>query len=139
MKLTKFVFIYFSNLVCALDIDHNSSILCNTIGYPNLLINKELSTQNEKDNKTKMRHQHRQYIHQWICIRDVIDDLITCNHTLKNNNINEILIKINLWLKQKYGSKINPIKSESSISVITNIKLFKVQARQLVWDLMEMK
>jgi len=86
-----------------------------------------------------MRHQHRQYVHQWICIGDVIDDLITYNHTLKNNNINEILIKINLWLKQQYESKINPIKSESSISVITNIKLFKVQARQLVWDLMEMK
>jgi hypothetical protein len=51
---------------------------------------------------------------------------------LKYKNINEILIKIDLWLK----SKMNPTKSELTIM---NIKSFKAQARQLIWDLMEMK
>jgi GTPase involved in cell partitioning and DNA repair len=82
-----------------------------------------------------MRHQHRQYVHQWICIRDIIDGLITYNHTLKNKNIHEVLNKIDLWLKQKYESKINQI----SIIEIASIKLFKAKARQLIWDLMEMK
>jgi hypothetical protein len=122
-----FILTYSSNLVCALDVDHNSSVLCNTSGYSNLLIN-------EGDNKTKIHHLHRQYVHQWICIRDIIDDLITCNRTLKNKNINEILIKIDLWLKRK-----NQIKSESSITGVKNIKFFKAKARQLIWDLMEMK
>jgi hypothetical protein len=107
------------------------------IGYPNLLINEELTIENEGENQikpstNKSRYQHRQYIHQWICIRDIIDGLVTCNHILKYKNINEILIKIDLWLK----SKMNPTKSELTI---TNIKSFKAQARQLIWDLMEMK
>jgi hypothetical protein len=84
-----------------------------------------------------MRHQHRQYIHQWICIRDVVDGLITCNHTLKTKNIMEILSKMDLWIKQRNESK--PTKAESSIMTTTNIKLFKARTRQLVWDLMEMK
>jgi hypothetical protein len=88
-----------------------------------------------EEEKNKRRYQHRQYVHQWICIRDIVDGLITCNYTLKYKNINEILIKMDLWLK----SKINQTKSDFSIARITNIKSFKEQARQLVWDLMEMK
>ena len=90
---------------------------------------------NEFDTKTKIRvhKMRRQYIHQWICIQDIIDDLITCNYTLKNKSINEILLKMNRWLKQRSESKIIQLKSE------LNIKLFKAKARQLVWDLMEMK
>jgi hypothetical protein len=138
-----------SYLVCALDVDYNSSVVCNAIGYSNLLTYDEPTTQkttNEGDNnKTrsptkyahKMRHQHRQYIHQWICIRDVVDGLITCNHTLKTKNIMEILSKMDLWIKQRNESK--PTKSESSVMTTTNIKLFKARTRQLVWDLMEMK
>jgi hypothetical protein len=125
------------NLVCALDVDHNSSVLCNAIGYPNLITDEESPTQKPatgKNNNFKKRHQRRQCIHQWICIQDIIDGLITCNYTLKNKNINEILIKINRWIKQRNES--NQIQSSLSI---TNIKLFKAKARQLVWDLMEMK
>ncbi|CAF2770660.1 unnamed protein product, partial [Rotaria sp. Silwood2] len=133
--------------VCALDFDHNSSVLCNAIGYPNLLIDEESTSEkstNETNNNTKtqihkMHYQYRQYVHQWICIRDIINSLITCNHTIKCKNINEILIKMDIWLKQRIESKTNQIKSESSMIKITNIKLFKVKARQLVWDLMEMK
>jgi hypothetical protein len=79
-----------------------------------------------------MRHQHREYIHQWICIRDIVDGLITCNHILKNKNISEILTKMDLWLQSK-------IKSNSSTSEVSDIKSYKAKARQLVWDLMEMK
>ncbi|CAF0762137.1 unnamed protein product [Rotaria sordida] len=145
--------------ICALDVDCHSSVVCNAIGYSNLLTYDELLTQkanNEEDNNNnnnniqrtptkqahKMRHQHRQYVNQWICIRDIIDGLITCNHTLKNKMIVEILSKMILWVKQRNESKILESKlnkSESSIMTITNIKLFKARARQLVWDLMEMK
>jgi 5-formyltetrahydrofolate cyclo-ligase len=135
--------------VCALDVDYNSAILCNDIGYSNLITYDEsttLNSSNEEDNSQraptkyahKMRHQHRQYVHQWICIRDIIDGLITCNHTLKSKSIMEILSKMDLWVKQRNEPKtiqLKPSKSDSS----TNVKLFKARARQLVWDLMEMK
>jgi hypothetical protein len=136
-------------LVCALDVDYNPSVICNDIGYSNLITYDESATQNtnnEGDNikriptkyAHKMRYQHRQYVHQWICIRDIIDGLITCNHTLKSKSIMEILSKMDLWVKQRNEPKtiqLKPTKSESS----TNIKLFKARARQLIWDLMEMK
>ncbi|CAF3247635.1 unnamed protein product [Rotaria sp. Silwood2] len=144
--------------VCALDVDCHSSVICNAIGYSNLLTYDESVTQkanNEENNNNnnniqrtptkyahKMRPQHRQYIHQWICIRDIVDGLITCNHTLKNKIIMEIFSKMILWVKQRNESKILELKlakSESSIMTTTNIKLFKARARQLVWDLMEMK
>ncbi|CAF3507375.1 unnamed protein product [Rotaria sp. Silwood1] len=133
----------FKHRFCALDVDHNSSVLCNAIGYPNILIDKE-STNEANNNiaKTqiyKMHLPHRQYVHQWICIRDIVNGLITCNHTIKCKSINEILIKMDIWLKQRNESKNNQLKSESSITKITNIKIFKAKARQLVWDLMEMK
>ena len=54
----------------------------------------------------------------------------------------EILSKMDLWIKQRNEPKaieLKPTKSESSIMTTTNIKLFKARARQLVWDLMEMK
>ncbi|CAF1413659.1 unnamed protein product [Rotaria sordida] len=125
--------------VCALDVDHNSSVLCNAIGYPNLLIDEESTNETNNNTKTqihKIHHQYRQHVHQWICIQDIVNGLITCNHTIKCKSINEILIKMDIWLKQRNELKNNQIKS---ITKIINIKLFKVQARQLVWDLMEMK
>lgn len=90
-------------------------------------------------NAYRTRHQHRKYIHQWICIQDIADGLITCNHVLKSKNINEILIKMDLWLKQRYESKANASTSSKLDSSITDTKSFKATARQLVWDLMEMK
>jgi hypothetical protein len=139
-------------LVCALDVDYKSSVICNDIGYSNLITYDESVTQksnNEEDNTTntkriptkyahKMRHQYRQYVHQWICIRDIIDGLITCNHTLKSNSIMEILSKMDIWVKQRNESKIIQLKPTKSLTSI-NINLFKAQTRQLVWDLMEMK
>ncbi len=89
-----------------------------------------------------MRPQHRQYIHQWICIRDIVDGLITCNHILKSNSIMEILSKMDIWVKQRNEPKaieLKPTDSGSSVMTTANIKLFKARARQLVWDLMEMK
>ncbi|CAF1244681.1 unnamed protein product [Adineta steineri] len=124
--------------ICALDVDHNSSVLCNAIGYTNLL-NDDESNNNNKTRINKTRYQHRQYVHQWICIRDIIDGLITCNHILKSKNINEILIKMDLWLKEHHQIKDKQIKPTKSESSITNIKTFKAKARQLIWDLMEMK
>ncbi|CAM4770879.1 unnamed protein product [Rotaria magnacalcarata] len=140
--------------VCALDVDYHSSVICNAIGYTNLLAYDELITQkttHEEDNNNnnhsiqrttakyahKMRHQHRQHIHQWICIRDIVDGLITCNHSLKNKTIMEIFSKMILWVKQRNELKVD--KSESLTTTTTNIKLFKARARQLIWDLMEMK
>lgn len=126
--------------------DHHLSVACNAIGYPSLLISDEPATQknnSEGETKTsikialKSRYQHRQYLHQWICIRDIIDGLITCNHTLKNKVIMDILSKMDLWVKQRNESKI--VKSEPSTITTANIKLLKTRARQLVWDLMEMK
>ncbi len=136
-------------LVCALDVDYNSSILCNDIGYSNVITYDESvvqNTSNDEDNSKrtptkyahKMRHQHRQYVHQWICIRDIVDGLITCNHTLKSKSIMEILSKMDVWITQRNEPKtiqLKPTKSDSS----TNVKLFKARTRQLVWDLMEMK
>ncbi len=136
-------------LVCALDVDYNSSILCNDIGYSNVITYDESVVQNsstDEDNSKrtptkyahKMRHQHRQYVHQWICIRDIVDGLITCNHTLKSKSIMEILSKMDVWITQRNEPKtiqLKPTKSDSS----TNVKLFKARTRQLVWDLMEMK
>ena len=134
-------------LVCALEVDHNSSVVCNAIGYPNLVtddLSKSDALKNDDaaNSQTpastkptpKMRHQHRQSIHQWICIQDITNGLITCNHVLKSNSINEILTKMDLWIKQR-----NETKSTSSKTTIDNVKSFKAQARQLVWDLMEMK
>ena len=66
---------------------------------------------------------------------DIIDGLITCNHTLKSKSILEILTKMDLWIKQRNEPKPIQIKSE----LAANIKLFKARTRQLVWDLMEMK
>ena len=141
--------------VCALDVDYNSSVLCNAIGYPNLLNHDE--NQPEKPSAasscvdgevptksaTKVRHQHRQYVHQWICIRDIIDGLITCNHILKGKSIHEILSKMNLWIKTRHESKNNDELKSTRAPVplldVTNPKVFKARARQLIWDLMEMK
>ena len=126
--------------------DYNSSVICNAIGYSNLLVYDESNIDGETRSPTKsphkMRHQHRQYVHQWICIRDIVDGLITCNHILKGKSIHEILSKINLWIKQRHESKtlqLKPTKSESPLMDMSNVKLFKARARQLVWDLMEMK
>ncbi len=105
--------------------------MCNTIGYPNLSTDEETTT----SRTNKSRYQHRQFVHQWVCIRDIIDGLITCNHILKYKNISEILIKMDLWLK----SKLNQKKSESLMTTVTNKKSFKEKTRQFVWDLMEMK
>lgn len=85
-----------------------------------------------------MRHQHRQFVHQWICIRDVIDGLITCNHTLKSKNIMDILTKMDAWIKQRNEPKTIQLKATKSESS-TNVKVFKARTRQLIWDLMEMK
>ncbi|CAF1349010.1 unnamed protein product, partial [Rotaria sordida] len=65
-------------------LDFKYRFLCNSIGYPNILIDEE-STNETNNNNTKtqihkMHHQYRQYVHQWICI---VNDLITCNHTIK--------------------------------------------------------
>lgn len=135
--------------VCALDVDYNSSILCNDIGYSNVLsydetISEKNSTDDENNKRTptkyahKMRHQTRQYIHQWICIQDIVDGLITCNHTLKNKNIMEILSKMETWVKQRNQPKTIQLK-ETNLDVNINAKLFKAKARQLIWDLIEMK
>ncbi|CAF4647902.1 unnamed protein product [Rotaria socialis] len=145
-----------SNLcVCALDVDYHSSVICNAIGYTNLLTYDELITQktthednnNNNNNNSiqrtptkyahKMRHQHRQHIHQWICLRDIVDGLITCNHSLKNKIIMETFSKMILWVKQRNEPKVD--KSESLTMTTTNIKLFKARARQLIWDLMATK
>ncbi|CAF5229927.1 unnamed protein product, partial [Rotaria magnacalcarata] len=48
----------------ALDVDHSSSVLCNSIGYPNLMIDDEYTSEkstNKVDNNTstqthKIRH-----------------------------------------------------------------------------------
>lgn len=132
--------------VCALDVDYNSSVICNDIGYANLInydeITGEKSNNDEEEevkrsptkSAHKMRYQHRQYVHQWICIRDVIDGLITCNHTLKNKNIMDVLSKMDMWIKQRNEPK-KILKCQS----LADVKLFKARARQLVWDLMEMK
>ncbi|CAF1531972.1 unnamed protein product [Adineta steineri] len=143
--------------VCALDVNYNSSVVCNAIGYSNLLTYDESIAQksnNEDENDSsnakktptkyahKMRHQHRQYIHQWICIRDIVDGLITCNHVLKSKGIMDTLSKMDIWVKQRNEPKViqlKPAKSESSVMTTANIKLFKARARQLVWDLMEIK
>ena len=124
MRSNKFDFGY---LVCALDVDHNSSVLCNSIGYSNL-------SAIGGDNQTKPRFQRRDKVYQWICIRDIVNGLITCNRTLKQRNLNEIFMKMDLWLESKPKSEITTLTTP-----ITNIKSFKAQARQLVWDLMEMK
>ncbi|CAF4552572.1 unnamed protein product [Rotaria socialis] len=118
----------FKHRFCALDVGHTSSVLCNPIGYPNLMIDDEYTSEkstNQVDNNTntqtyKMHHQHRQYVHQWICIQDIVNDLITCNHTLKSKSISEILIKIDIWLKQRLESKNQQIKSKLHHSVFTN-------------------
>ncbi|CAM4760435.1 unnamed protein product [Rotaria magnacalcarata] len=110
----------FKHRFSALDVDHSSSVLCNSIGYPNLMIDDEYTSEkstNKVDNNTntqahKIRHQHRQYVHQWICIQDIVNDLITCNHTLKSKSISEILIKMDLWLKQRLESKNQQIKND---------------------------
>lgn len=126
---------FFRNLVCALDVDHRSSVLCNTIGYSNLSVSAKPTSGPGEEDKTKTRYQRRQHVHQWISIQDIVDGLITCNHILKYKDINEILIEMDLWLK----SKTNEVKSEVTTTVMTNIKSLKANARQLVWDLMEMK
>lgn len=121
-----------------MDVDYNSSVLCNAIGYPNLLIDDENQT-----TSNKIRHQHRQYIHQWICIRDIIDGLITCNHILKGKSIHEILSKMNLWIKTRHESKNNcelkATRADVPLFKKIDAKLFKARTRQLIWDLMEMK
>ena len=136
-----------SGLVCALEVDHNSSVVCNAIGYPNLFpeeLSKSDALKNDEEVKsqtpsstkqaTRARHQHRQSIHLWICIEDIANGLITSNHVLKSTSINEILTKMNVWMKQR-----NEWKSTPSKTAISNIQSFKAQARQLVCDLMEMK
>ena len=103
--------------------------MCNTLGYPNL-------STIEEEHRTKPRFHRREKIYQWICIRDIIDGLITCNRTLKHKNISEILVKMDQWLK----ANTDQTKSRTmTLAPITNIKSFKSQARQLVWDLLEMK
>lgn len=117
-------------------------MVCNDIGYSNLLNSDETNVQKSSNDEEKsptksthkMRHQYRQYVHQWICIRDIIDGLITCNLTLKNKNIVEVLSKMDQWIKQRNEPKV--IKSQSSL---TDVKLGKARARQLIWDLLEMK
>ena len=123
-------------------------MVCNDIGYSNLINNDETNTQksnNDEENNNnnkgsptksahKMQHHHRQHVHQWICIRDIVDGLITCSHTLKSKNIVEVLSKMDQWVKQRNEPKV--IKSQSSL---TDVKLGKARARQLIWDLMEMK
>lgn len=139
--------------VCALDVDYNSSVLCNTIGYPNLLVNDETNVDKSSSSyidgeiptksSIKIRHQQRQYVHQWICIRDIIDGLITCNHILKGKSIHDILSKMNGWIKTRHESKTNvegkSTRADVPLFDVTHPKLFKARARQLIWDLMEMK
>ncbi|CAF1222847.1 unnamed protein product [Adineta ricciae] len=110
--------------VCALNVGHNPSVLCNAIGYSSLQIDEDSQTdkpasaddEKKKSRNVKARHQHRQYVHQWMCIRDIIDGLITCNHILKKRN-----------------------EPKSDKPSLTNIQQIKGKARQLVWDLMEIK
>lgn len=112
-----------------MDVDHNLSVVCNTFGYPNL-------STIEEEHKTKPRFHRREKVYQWICIRDIVDGLITCNRNLKYRNINDILIKMDLWLK----SNTDRTKSQITTSTpLMDIKSFKRQARQLIWDLMELK
>ena len=136
--------------------DYNSSVVCNAIGYsdtptatessvPPTIHEEESSDAKQpapKKSTPKIRYQHRQFVHQWICIRDIVDGLITCNHTLKTKSIPDILTKMDLWVEQRSKSKIIPVDRRQSDSLATanvNQKLFKTRARQLVWDLMEMK
>ena len=134
--------------------DYNSSVVCNAIGYPTATSEEAsatpLKTSDAADssskprtvakNAHKTRHQHRKYIHQWICIQDIADGLITCNHVLKSKSINEILIKMDLWLKQRFESKTKDATTSAKRELpIIDTKSFKANARQLVWDLMEMK
>jgi hypothetical protein len=44
---------------------------------------------------------------------------------------------MDLWIKERNQSENDQI--QSSNTVITDINLLKASARQLVWDLMEMK
>lgn len=102
------------------------------------MIDGEISEKNSQ----KLRFQHRQYVHQWICIRDIIEGLITCNHILKGKSIHEILTKMNLWLKTRHETtnlQLKPTKIDHPLLDTSHVKLFKARARQLIWDLMEMK
>ncbi|CAF0786912.1 unnamed protein product [Didymodactylos carnosus] len=137
--------------ICALNVDYNSSILCNSIGYPNPVSYDEHKTGNNTNNSNnrednrqrvptkyphKMKHQRRDYVHEWICIRDIYDEYIACDNVLKLKAVSDILVKMDLWLKQRCQPfSLKTINNDSN----ENIKLFKAKARQLIWDLMEMK
>lgn len=117
--------------VCALQFDHQLSVDCNSIGYPKI-------DTCEVDKKTialnnKLRARTRTEIHQWICIRDIIEGLITTNNVLKTKTVSDILNKIDLWLKQRKEADVavNSHKIDRTS--------FKANARQIVWDLMELK
>jgi hypothetical protein len=136
--------------VCALDVDYNSSVICNAIGYNNLLIADESKANDEETDPvrtptkstSKLRFQHRQFVHHWICLRDIVDGLITCNHVLKGKIIQEILVKMDLWVKQHHEPKAvqwKPMENDLSLINMSPVKVFKARARQLIWDLMEMK
>ena len=92
---------------------------------------------NHRSGTNRVRAQHRNQVHQWICIRDIVDGLITCNHILKSKTISEILNKMDLWVKQRNSPK--PNTSELSKLSMEEIKIYKSKARQLIWDLMDMK
>ena len=111
-------------------------MLCNAFGYSNLL------KFNDETTNHQIRYQQRHFIHQWICIRDILDGLITCNHILKGKIIQDILIKVNLWIKQRYESRpvnLKTIQFDLLGEQMQNKKFLKAQARQLIWDLMEIK
>ena len=67
-------------------------------------------------------------MHQWIAIRDLINGRITCDYALQTKELRGIFKEID-------RSKSDLLKT----TTIDDIKSFKIKARQLVWDLMEMK
>ncbi|CAF0762237.1 unnamed protein product [Didymodactylos carnosus] len=135
--------------ICALNVDYNSSVSCNSVGYPSPFLYEQKTNGNNnndsKDNRQniptkyphRMKHQRRDYIDEWICIRDIYGEFVSCNNVLKVKAVSDVLVKIDSWLKQR--CQPFSLSTMNNLNNNENIKLSKAKARQLIWDLMEMK
>lgn len=82
------------------------------------------------DHRFSNRIQIENKVFLWICIRDLLNGLITFNNNLKTSTIFNGLTQIDRTLTKRHDFREEKLD---------DVKNFKNQIRQFVWDLMQKK
>ncbi|KAI0980512.1 hypothetical protein GJ496_010141 [Pomphorhynchus laevis] len=127
--------------ICAVLVDHMSSYYLNASSNDKQRITSNNVVHNANDHQSHVSHQtstitRRDHYYFWICIRDLRDQLIALNKSIKQKGLPHVLSLIDQWVSLTVNN--NSI-SPKMRGLNDDVKTVKQRFRCMIWDLMEQK